>query len=335
MIKMSEGITEAQQRELEQTAIDHADSVAGDDDVAFVRELRSKFFAEQSKLTRNQLRTSARRHRLADDISLQIYRDPRFARNARELARLSRRGVLWIIGGGPVMGSNFQDVVAVGDDGGWFCSGTLIAENAVLTAGHCICDGLTVTRVFFGDDVECEGKVVPVGREVRHPNYHSDRRKGEKNDLMVLILASAIRDVQPRRIASSEIIDMATNARVVGFGDTDPEGSFGYGIKRQTDVPIVSHSCQGYMDRKDDETAYGCDPNLELVAGKPLLAMNTCSGDSGGPLYVSDGQGGWLLAGATSRATHQRIHDCGDGGIYARVDRYLDWIRSIVDVKLH
>lgn len=47
--------------------------------------------------------------------------------------------------------------------------------------------------------------------------------------------------------------------------------------------------------------------------------------DSGGPAYVlKDGE--WLLAGATSRATSNSVLNCGDGGIYARVDQYQKWI---------
>jgi secreted trypsin-like serine protease len=139
--------------------------------------------------------------------------------------------------------------------------------------------------------------------------------------------------IPPRQIAPSEIIDAATDARAVGFGNTDPTGFFGYGIKRQTDVPIASNSCQGDVDGNDDQTVYGCDPNLELIAGKPLLARDTCTGDSGGPLYI-EGQDGWLLAGATSRATRGAINNCGDGGVYVRVDQYQDWLQSIADVKL-
>jgi secreted trypsin-like serine protease len=152
------------------------------------------------------------------------------------------------------------------------------------------------------------------------------------NDLMVLVLESEITEVPPRKIAPSEMIDRAKYARAVGFGTTDPTGTFRYGEKRQVDLPIVSNSCQAKANGMDDQKAFHCDPGLELVAGKPMLEKDTCSGDSGGPLYVLDEQGGWLLAGATSRGTPNNPHNCGDGGVYVRVDRYLDWIHSIADI---
>ena len=79
--------------------------------------------------------------------------------------------------------------------------------------------------------------------------------------------------------------------------------------------------------------AYGCDAGLEFVAGKPLLAKDSCTGDSGGPFYI-EGPKGWLLAGATSSATNSAPNDCGDGGIYVRVEHYLTWMRSLPAVTL-
>jgi endonuclease G len=85
---------------------------------------------------------------------------------------------------------------------------------------------------------------------------------------------------------------------------------------------------------ESDMMAYGCDRGLEMVAGKSLLAKDSCSGDSGGPFYVSDGSGEWLLAGATSRATKSAMSTCGDGGVYVRLDKYREWIEEEGKVKL-
>jgi secreted trypsin-like serine protease len=82
-----------------------------------------------------------------------------------------------------------------------------------------------------------------------------------------------------------------------------------------------------------DAALYRCHAGLEFVAGKPLLAKDSCTGDSGGPFYV-EGPEGWLLAGTTSRATNASPNDCGDGGIYVRVEHYLTWIRQIPGIAL-
>ena len=77
-------------------------------------------------------------------------------------------------------------------------------------------------------------------------------------------------------------------------------------------------------------TAAGADQN-EIVAGGN--GVDSCNGDSGGPAYVEvDGE--VQLAGATSRATKNFTQPCGDGGIYTRVDRYVDWIRQVAHQEM-
>jgi len=258
--------------------------------------------------------------------SFKIYEDPRYLANARALAQRSH-GRTRVIGGARVPAAEFLDCVAVGSDDQWGCTGTLIAAKVVLTAGHC---ADFATRIFVGSDVTQPGKVVKVKRRVRHPQYH----QGKRNDLMVLILDEKVENVSPRKFAVKTMIDAATDGRVMGFGNTEATGSFGYGQKRFVDVPVASAACRGKVDGEDDNVTYGCDVGLELVAGRPLLARDSCTGDSGGPFYCQSSNQQWLLAAATSRATDSSMHNCGDGGVYVRMDRYRAWINSIPGVTL-
>ena len=257
--------------------------------------------------------------------SFRIFEDPRYLANARALAQRSQ-GRTRVIGGARVPVGDFLDCVAVGNDSQWGCTGTLIAAKVVLTAGHC---SEFATQVFVGSDVTQPGQIVKVKRRVRHPQYH----QGKRNDLMVLILEQKVEGVAPRRLARKPKIDAATDGRVMGFGNTEATGTFGYGQKRFVDVPIASPDCRGAIGGEADNVTYGCDVGLELVAGRPLLARDSCTGDSGGPFYVQDGVA-WLLAAATSRATDSSMSNCGDGGVYVRADRYRTWIDAIPGVSL-
>lgn len=196
-----------------------------------------------------------------------------------------------------------------------------------MTAGHC---ADFATRVFFGNDVTKPGKTVRVKKRVRHPKYHQDKH----NDLMVLLLEEKVDSVKPRKLAVKALIDKASDGRVIGFGNTDPMGSFGYGVKRFVDVPVASPACRGKVNGQSDNMTYGCDAGLELVAGRPLLERDSCNGDSGGPFYIAGAEEQWLLAGATSRATDSAMNNCGDGGVYVRLDRYRTGIDSIPGVTL-
>jgi len=96
------------------------------------------------------------------------------------------------------------------------------------------------------------------------------------------------------------------------------------------DVPIMSIDCGGAGDPKH----YGCLPDRELVAGHSGLMLDSCNGDSGGPLYVQGADGQYYLLGATSRGARGGFHKCGDGGIYVRVDLCLDWIRKVTGAQI-
>ena len=213
-----------------------------------------------------------------------------------------------IIGGVPT--SDFPDCVAVGSNTGWCCSGTLVAPNVVVTAGHCHAE--CASRVLIGDDVagEAEAQVIAVAHAKLHPNYSRG-----KHDLGTLILAKDAEGVHPRGIAKPDALDGATSVRIAGFGNTSVYG--GYGRRMMVDVPLAGN-----------DPRFGADPAKEFVAGSPFLDRDSCNGDSGGPAYVQV-DGGWQLAGATSRATDSRFRLCGDGGIYTRVRVYNDWITAV------
>jgi V8-like Glu-specific endopeptidase len=70
-----------------------------------------------------------------------IFRDPVFLQNAKKLISERTR----IVGGVPT--ADFPDCVAVGTETGWCCTGTLVARNVVVTAGHCVVGGCA-SRVF-------------------------------------------------------------------------------------------------------------------------------------------------------------------------------------------
>ena len=245
-----------------------------------------------------------------------IYADPTYVANARHLIREASQG-LRVVGG--VETTEFPDCVAVGSGDRWCCTGTLVAPNVVVTAGHCL--DPCAARVFIGTNVEGEGEILEVADAVQHPDYGS---AAGHYDLTVLILERDVTTVTPRAFAPTAAIDDARTVRIVGFGNTDVWSTGGYGVRRAVDVPVASPACA----MPDAPPRYGCDEGLELVAGAPFLDRDSCNGDSGGPVYVfHDNE--WLVAGATSRATWEAVRPCGDGGIYVRLDKFADWIRSV------
>jgi hypothetical protein len=235
-----------------------------------------------------------------------LYSDPVFLANARRLIGNRTR----VVGGIPT--HDYPDCVAVGSSSAWCCSGTLVAPNVVVTAAHCK-DGDCCARVLVGEDVtDPTARVI----EVRHATSHPDYTPEPTHDLCVLVLDEDA-DVAPRGIADETMLRTAMSVRLAGYGRTDVEGTTGYGRRRIVDVPLAS-----------TDPKFGADPESEFVAGAPFLDRDACTGDSGGPAYIQ-GDDGWYLAGATSRATRSTFRRCGDGGIYTWVRAYLRWIRDV------
>lgn len=212
---------------------------------------------------------------------------------------------------------DFPDCCALGDDTDYYCTGTLVAPNIVVTAAHCP----ALTRAFLkGSDVTrpASGETIRIKEQFAHPS----------EDFRVLVLE---RDstVTPRHVAQGPEV-RGTEALVVGFGTVNLAGTVGYGIKRMVKVPITSLGCES----REDQKQYGCRGGTEMVAGHRGLRRDTCKGDSGGPLYIESTDGDYYLLGATSRGMRNSSTTCGDGGIYVRVDKLLDWVEEKTGVRV-
>jgi len=80
-----------------------------------------------------------------------------------------------IFGGQPAEKGQFPHQVGLNIDGSFFCSGSLISKNWVLTAGHCV-DNFMLWRVVLGAlnirDTNEPGRVtMTVLNVIRHENY--------------------------------------------------------------------------------------------------------------------------------------------------------------------
>lgn len=240
-----------------------------------------------------------------------IFRDPLYIANAPAVLMDSTR----IVGG--KLTKLYPDCVAIGSVDSWCCTGTLVASNVVVTAGHCA-RGDCAARVFIGTDVNdpSSGREIAVQDAIVHDRYDAEN---PHYDLAALVLAEDVTDVTPRAIASQQVVESSRTIRLVGFGNTDIHSMGGYGEKRVVDVPMASAN-----------TAFGAEASIEFVAGAPFLDRDSCNGDSGGPAYAYDrSTEKWFVAGATSRATASSIRPCGDGGVYTRIHAFQDWLKGI------
>lgn len=226
-------------------------------------------------------------------------------------------GVIPVIGGGDAPPGAWPDVAALRDgQARLLCTGTLIAANVVVTAGHC--DRTDLVDVLIGgvplDHPEL-GEVIPVMAKFAYPSSQ------DSEDVAVLVLAGPSSHA-PRAIASGWDVMNGAPVRLVGYGATDSGGTVFVPALQEAATTITDFACS---------TSRGCNalamPDGELGAGG--LGIDTCVGDSGGPLYL-----GGALAGITSRGYTGETALCGMGSIYARADRLVGWIEQVTGATI-
>ncbi len=242
-----------------------------------------------------------------------------------------------VFGGWQVPPLALPEVVAIKSRTGEWCTGTLIGTKAVLTAAHCFCSasGGFDHRgdVMFGNRATEPRETIPISWAVSmRPDFcrvqKSQFPAGE--DLALAILASDATAARPTQLVNftGQYLGQPTqNMIVVGFGLTEKHTS---GQKLYASVPIKSPLCDGVA-----ESLHGCARGREVVLADKLGRVDTCGGDSGGPVYYRDtGQASgqqasgqsqsperWVLAAVTSRASAEALRvnsqvKCGPGGIY-------------------
>ena len=239
------------------------------------------------------------------------------------LALSSAWGSARIVGGEPAEPGAWPDAGALYFAGQVQCSAVLISPDLVLTAAHCFGgDGFTDRRVLFDsvDHADEGGVWVDIDTGFRHPN------STRTFDVAVYVLAEPA-PIEPRPLALDCLVDDylvdGAVAVVAGFGSTSRDGAEGNSRLHDALVPVVDADCALEGQGCNREVA----PNGELIAGGD--GVDSCVGDSGGPLYLQTPDG-YYLTGITSRAAFApQEFPCGSGGIYVRVDAIVEWVEEV------
>lgn len=212
----------------------------------------------------------------------------------------------------------FDDVVAVGRGRDWHCSGVAVSPQLVLTARHC----LPADRILAAMDVREGGTLRTTRQAYVHPE--------SSVDAALLQLAEPLPSSLHARRSQLDTSPPVGVARLIGFGAIDLLGTYGFGRKHHTDLPISGWGCDPLR-----AALLGCQPDRELViVGSG--GRDTCDGDSGGPVYEHTLRDGpclrWRLLGITSRPIATSTTRCGGGGVYTRLDQLDGWIREVTNL---
>eukprot|EP00123_Amoebidium_parasiticum_P009918 comp19779_c0_seq1/m.23701 comp19779_c0_seq1/g.23701 ORF comp19779_c0_seq1/g.23701 comp19779_c0_seq1/m.23701 type:complete len:373 (-) comp19779_c0_seq1:423-1541(-) len=211
-----------------------------------------------------------------------------------------------------------------------FCGASLIDQNYVLTAAHCVDDTSLQAkdlRVYVGGLFMSDSGSF-TQRQVAAIIVHPEHTVGQvNNDLALLRLASPISNLQPVKLSTSlESAQPGETGIVYGWGSMqavlpgqENRSPIVLPDQLQTvELTIVADSiCQA--------SYYRHNPTQALCAGGLSPPKDACQGDSGGPFLDSTGQ---ALIGVVSAGAG--CAQVGLPGLYTRLSTYTSWVSSTV-----
>ncbi|MFS4458583.1 S1 family peptidase [Bdellovibrio sp. HCB2-146] len=210
-------------------------------------------------------------------------------------------------------------VMTYNPDGNKICTGTLIRENVILTAAHCLSEKPDGLKIIFG--------VAPmtskyVSRKsvsfIPHPSF----RAPHAHDIALIIFAGGLPPgFKPVEIAPEKFpLKEGYKFTAVGYGRTlgrtpsSPQDKQGMARLRSTHLAV---------------TALSDDGRYFLI--KQSSDAGVCSGDSGGPALMRYRNVNYIVGVLSAVVWSGQIKDgdtCADRARYMRVSGYADWINK-------
>lgn len=213
-----------------------------------------------------------------------------------------------IIGGRDATPGEYESYVSINLNNGYFCGGTLIRSDVVMTAGHCNLDpsvaSVTISR--YVQDYDFETHIHRnITNMIVHPDYALMR---PLNDVALVKLDTPVFDVPLMQLNQDKRRPRNGDAlTIIGLGRYNFTGDY-KGAQTLQEVTV------NYNSR---ETCIKENPQTKA---KVICAKGACVGDSGGPLMSAEG----VQMGIVSFGPENCAKEAPGG--FTRVSALLPWI---------
>ncbi|XP_053620423.1 vitellin-degrading protease-like [Plodia interpunctella] len=221
-----------------------------------------------------------------------------------------------IVGGEDIDIAEAPYQVSVAYRGRHSCGGTIVANDVIVTAAHCLMGSnpSDYTIRAGSPSSTAGGAIYPVGSFLVNPDFSYMRMD---SDIALIWLAKPLEFGE--NIAAIDMMDDdeeipdGAETEVTGWGNTREGGGFPATLQKVLVPKVNDRQCY-----KAYAPSYTITPRM-LCAGSPKGGKDACQGDSGGPM-VYNGK----LAGVVSWGLGCARPDYP--GVYAKVSALRTWL---------